>query len=334
MYNILCFIVLGLILSSCSKITEGFLSDTIRYRDSVIYCKRGMTLTLSDRINADGSTPPFEFKMLNLRNKVTGQPAPEEFMKEYEIEVFKEGMTFNAATDTTVALLKAKRELKKVKPMEFNAISGQISFNRASANLPLGVYTFDLEAKNRWGTKIYKSFAEIHVIEPFLNDVFELTYASLTGSNASETFTPAYNSNIKVTCKKISDEGARIVLKIVDKNGHAWDPSAGQVIKRGDRPTFESHVRFNPIEKTSTGMICDYEVAPFPLTRFNDGKTDWVYNIYYRIPMRFAAMDGHPNHNINPVFGFRVLMEGTFEVEVKLMNVAAVNSTGTPTTGQ
>lgn len=332
-YTILLGIMIGMILSSCSKIEEGFLSDTIRYRDSVIYCKRGMTLTLSDRINADGSTPPFEFKMLNLRNKMTGEPAPDEFTKMYEIEVFKEGMTFNAATDTTVALLKAKRETKKVTPMEFNPISGQISFNRASANLPLGVYTFDLQATNRKGTKIYKSFAEIHVIEPFLEDVFELTYAAMTGSNASETFTPAYNSNIKLTCTKVSDEGARVILKVVDKNGRAWDPSAGQVIKRGDRPTFESHVRFNPVVATNTALLCDYEVAPFPLTKFNDGKTNWEYNIYYRIPMRFAAMDGHPNHNINPVFGFRVLMEGTFEVEVKLTNVAAINSSGPPTTG-
>src|SRR5690606_42077108 len=101
---------------SCSKIDQGFLSDTIRYRDSIIYCKRGMTLTMSDRINADGSTPPFTFKLLNLRNKETGEPAPEEFYKEYEIEVFREGMTFDAATDTTVELLNQKRELKRVTP--------------------------------------------------------------------------------------------------------------------------------------------------------------------------------------------------------------------------
>jgi len=315
---------------SCSKIEQGFLSDTIRYRDSVIFCKRGMTLTLSDRINADGSTPPFTFKMLNLRDKATGQPAPQEFFTEYEIEVFKEGMTFNAATDTTVELLNAKRETKKLPPMEFNTVSGQISFNRASANLPLGVYTFDLEATNRWGTKLYPEFAEIHVIDPFLEDVFEENYVSLTGSDAAETFTNRYDGNIKLSCTKISDEGARIYLKIVDKNGNAWNPAAGQVIKRGDRPTFESHVRFNPIVMTDTAMICDYEVAPFPLTNYIDGATDYGYLIYYRIPMQYAAMDGHPNHNINPVFGFRVFMEGTYVVEVKLTNVLKISAGGLP----
>lgn len=324
---------IGMLLLSCSRIEEGFLSDTIRYRDSVIYCKRGMTLTLSDRINADGSTPPFNFKMLNLRDKETGEPAPQEFFTEYEIEVFKDGMTFDPATDVTLDLLNAKREKKKSVPMEFNPLSGQISFNRASANLPLGVYTFDLEATNRWGTKMYHSFAEIHVIEPFLEDVFEVNYSALTGSNSSEVFTAAYNNNIKITYKKISDEGARVILKIVDKNGRPWDPSAGQVIKRGDRPTFESHVQFNPVIMTEESMICDFEVAPFPLTRLIADGTDWEYLIYYRIPMQYAAMDGHANHNINPVFGFRVLMEGTFEVEVKLTNVSKINSSGPPPTG-
>lgn len=325
-YLIILFSLIATIFS-CSKIQEGFLSDTIRYRDNVIYCKRGMTLTLSDRINADGSTPPFSFKMLNLRHKDTGEPAPEQFFTEYEIEVFKEGMTFNAETDTTLELLSAKRELKRSLPMEFNPISGQIAFNRASANLPLGEYTFDLEATNRWGTKLYEEFADIHVIDPLLEDIFEVTYTSLTGSNAQEQFTSAYNSNIRLSCTKVSDDGARIILKIVDKNGVPWDPSQGQIIKRGGRPTFESHVRFNPVLVTDTAMICDFEVAPFPLTGLiGDDGTDWAYLMYYRIPMSHAVMDGHPNHNINPVFGFRVLMEGTFEVVIRLTNVTKISA--------
>src|SRR5690554_3969376 len=134
MKRILVLILVGAIaFLSCEKIQEGFLSDTIRYRDSVIYAKRGMTLSVSDRIIADGSTPPFKFKIVNLRNKATGDPAPEEFFTEYEVEVFKDGMTFDAATDTTVALLNAKRELKRMVPMEFNEVSGQVSFNRSSA---------------------------------------------------------------------------------------------------------------------------------------------------------------------------------------------------------
>lgn len=316
---------------SCSKIDQGFLSDTIRYRDSIIYCKRGMTLTMSDRINADGSTPPFTFKLLNLRNKETGEPAPEEFYKEYEIEVFREGMTFDAATDTTVELLNQKRELKRVTPMEFNEVSGQISFNKASANLPLGVYTFDLEATNRWGTKIYHDFAEIHVVEPLMEDMFEITYQAASGSNAAEVFTTI--NAPRLSCTKVSNEGARVILKIVDKNGRAWNPAAGQIIKRGDRPTFESHVKFNPVIETDTALICDFEVAPFPLGIYHDGVTDWGYLIYYRIPMQYAVIDGVPNNNVNPVFGFRVLMEGTYVVQVQLSDVSRISGAGNPPPG-
>lgn len=313
-----------ILISSCKKIEEGFLSETIRYKNNIITCKRGMALTLSDRINADGSTPPFSFKMLNLRNKATGEPAPEEFFKEYEILVFKEGMTFNAATDTTVALLNAKRETVTKPPMEFNSVSGQIAFNRASAYLPLGKYEFDLEVTNVTGTKVFPSFAEINVIDPAIEDLFEITYQAATGSSSSEVFTGIKAP--KLTCTKISNEGARVILKITDKNGVPFNPKAGEIIKRGDRPTFESHAKFNPVLPTDTALICDYEVAPFPLTKYITPTTDWGYLIYYRIPMAFASIDGLPNNNVNPVFGFRVLMEGTYVVEAKLSDVTRINA--------
>lgn len=311
-------------LSSCEKIQEGFLSDTIRYRDSVIYAKRGMTLSVSDRIIADGSTPPFNFKMLNLRDRETGQPAPEAFFTEYEVEVFKDGMTFDAATDTTVELLNAKREKKLMTPMEFNEASGQISFNKASANLPLGSYTFDLEASNRWGTKFYDSFAEIHVVEPSEEDLFEVTYLAASGSNSQEAFTTMQAPRFNV--KKISNEGARAILKIVDKNGNAFNPAAGEVISRGDRPMFESYAKFNEVIVTDTALICDFEVAPFPMAAYVDPLgEEWGLGItYYRIPSQFVIIDGMPNHAANPVFQYQLKMEGTYVLEVKMMDVTRI----------
>lgn len=321
-------IIIGIIAATaliigCSKIREGFLSDTLRYKDRVLYAKRGMALTLSDAINADGSTPPITYKLTNLRNKQTGDPAPEEFFKEYEVLVFKEGDVFIADQDTTVELLNKKRELKKITPMVFNEVSGQLVFNRASANLPLGEYTFDLEASNVWGSKSYPDFADIHVVEPSTSDVFELTYTAATGSNTSEVFT-----GIKapvVTAKKISNDGARVILKYVDKNGRAFDPSKGQIIKRGDRPFFETHAKFNPVIYSDTAVICDFEVAPFPLQKYIAGGTDWGYLVYYRIPRQFINIDGLPNHNANPVVAFQIKMEGTYVVEVKLTDATRID---------
>ncbi|MDR0266451.1 MAG: DUF5007 domain-containing protein [Sphingobacterium sp.] len=109
--------------SGCKKIENGFLSEGIRYKDNTIFCKRGMSLTMSDRINTDGSTPPYTFELLNLKDEATGQPAPDVFFKEFDILTFKPGLVFNAETDTTVELLNKKRETVKKTPMEFNTVS-------------------------------------------------------------------------------------------------------------------------------------------------------------------------------------------------------------------
>ncbi len=307
----------------CTKVREGFLSDTIRYKDRVLYAKKGIALTQSDRINADGSTPPITYKMSNLRNIETGAPAPEEFYKEYDVLVFKTGQTFDPQTDTTVALLNQKRELKKMTPMTFNEISGQLSFNRASSNLPVGKYTFDLQANNVWGTKEYSSFADLHVIEPTTDDVFELIYTAATSSTSAEVFT-GLNAP-QVTAKRISGDGARVILKYVDKNGVAFNPAQGHVVKRGDRPFFETYAKFNPIQYTDTAMICDFEVAPFPLQKYVTPATDWGFLIYYRIPMAFITPDGRTNQNVNPVVSFRLKLEGTYVVTVKMTDVTRTN---------
>ncbi len=309
---------------SCSKIEKGFLSGNVRYVNGTIYVQRGMAYVASDRIETDGSTPPFSYKLLNLRDKETGQPAPEEFFTEYEVQMFKSGMVFNAQTDTTVALLDAKREVVMTPPMVFNEVSGQLVFNRSSSNLPLGSYTFDIEMTNPKATRLFENMGEISVVEPTVDDMFEVTYQAATGSDASETFFTT--TAPQLSCTRISTEGARVILKIVDKNGVPFNPSAGEVIRRGDRPTFESHVKFNPVMETDTALICDYEVSPFPLTNYDDGSTDWGYLIYYRIPKEYAIVDGLQNVNVNPVFGFRVLMEGTFVVTVRLPSVTRLTT--------
>jgi len=313
----------SVMLFSCSKIENGFQSDNIRYKSNVIFCKRGMSLTMSDRINADGSTPPYNFEMMNLRDASTGQAAPAEFFTDYEMLVFKQGMVFNAETDTTVELLNKKRETVSRPPMEFNPVSGQLIFNRASANLPLGRYAFDVNFTNTRGTKLFENLATIEIVDPTIEDMFEVTYQAATGSSASEVFTTT--TAPRLSCRKVSNEGARVILKIIDKNGNAFNPKAGEIVKRGDRPMFESHVKFNPVVTTDTALICDFEVAPFPLTKLiASNGTDWGFLNYYRIPMAYASIDNLPNNNVNPVFGFRVLMEGTYIVEVRLPSVTRV----------
>ncbi len=304
---------------ACKKITEGFLSDTIRYTTPDLYCQRGLALVQSDKISLDGSTPPVTFEMMNLRDS-SGEKLPEAFSTKYEITVFKTGQTFNVDTDTTIALLNEKRETINVEPMEFNTISGQLTFNRGSTNIPLGIYNFDIQATNRNGTKFYPSFGSIHVIDPTDDDMF------LQEDNVNNAFADLDGAvtavkNPKLTFTKVSSEGARIILKIVDKNGNPFNPSAGEIIRRGDRPTFENYARFNPVVFTDTAMVCDFEVAPFPLAPYKDANgTNWNHLIYYRIPSNHITIDGLADgkYSANPRFAFTIKLEGTFIVQLQL----------------
>lgn len=301
----------------CKKIQEGFLSDTIRYTSPDLYCQRGLTLVQSAKINVDGSTPPITFEMLNLRDS-SGGKLPEAFNTKYSVTVFKTGQSFNVNTDTTIELLNAKRETDTVYPMDFNKNSGQLSFNKASVNIPLGIYNFDVKATNKTGSKTYPSFGTIHVVDPSESDMFTVEDNVDNAADLSGAFTAMRTPSIKFT--KVSAEGARIILKITDKNGNAFNPSAGEIIKRGDRPTFENYTRFHPIIYTDTAMICDFEVAPFPLARYVDASTDWGHLIYYRIPETHIVFDNMAagQYNANPRFAFDINMEGTYIVEFRL----------------
>ncbi len=311
------------LLYACEKITPGFLSDQMRYKDNAVYCKRGLPLVMSDRINTDESTPPVSFKLINFRDKATGKAAPPEFNTEYEVVVFKDGQSFNVNTDTTVEILNKKREKKMVKPMSFNEVSGQFVFNKASANLPLGNYAFDIEASNVAGKKLYKDFGQVTVADPDLDDYFTVE------DNVSNAFNDVTNVATpmkvpKMTLTKVSNAGARLILKLSDKNGVAFNPKAGEIIKRGDRPIFERYARFNPVIITDTAMICDFEIAPFPLTEYDDGSTNWHHLMYYRIPSKFAKVDNFPatpGFSVNPRFAFVLKLEGTYLLEIRFTDV-------------
>lgn len=309
-------------IAACKKIQQGFQSDAIRYKDNNIYAKRGLILYQSDRINADGSTPPYTFKLLNLRRE-DGSPAPSQFNTEYEITTFKPGMSFDATTDTTVALLNKKRETVKRLPMYFNEASGQLTFNKASVNLPLGKYYYDVEMTNVTGTKLFPKLATINVVDPELEDLFVVTDNVANGFNDVTGVATAMR-NPTITCTKISNTGARAILKMVDKNGRTFNPKAGEIIQRGDRPVFENYAKFNPVIKTDTAMICDFEVAPFPLTKYITPTTDWGFLMYYRIPSQYVTIDNFPSSpgfSVNPRWSWQLKLEGTYVIQIKFPDV-------------
>ncbi|MGY4386375.1 hypothetical protein ACVWYN_003428 [Pedobacter sp. UYP24] len=318
------FMVLASIVA-CKKIDKGFQSTNVRYKNSELVAKRGLILYQSEQLNADGSTPPYSFKLLNLR-KVDGSAAPKEFSTEYEITVFKPGMSFNAETDTTVALLNTKRQQVKTLPMTFNEKSGQLSFNKGSANIPLGKYVFDVEMTNSTRVNLFKSIATVVVQDPLPDDLFVIT-DNVSNAFSDQTGGVTAHKNPIITCTKIATTGARAILKMVDKNGRVFNPKAGEVIKRGDRPTFENYAKFNKVIVTDTAMICDFEIAPFPLVKYVTPTTNWGFLMYYRIPSQFVTIDGAQftpakgTFSVNPRWSWQLKLEGTYVIQVKFTDV-------------
>jgi hypothetical protein len=299
---------------SCSKVENGYLSDQIRYVDNPIRIKRGQVQKTSP-VSNDGSSAPVIYKLLDFRDVIKHQHSDSMFAK---YERYEWTGLFDPQKDTTVALLNKKRQKVNTPCWEFNEFTGSFTFFGTSVKVPLGTYEFDIQASNQNGSKIFKNIATITMLD-------EPPYTVGDGGAAwfrDGTTTSGDLGAPIVTIKKISDEGTNIILKIADQNGRYFNPSKGEIIRRGDRSDFQTYAQFHPLDRTDTSMVCNFETTPFPLL-----QSAYGYLIYYRIPSNFVTVDagyaptGDPVYNVNPRFQFQIFQEGTYEVTVKVKHV-------------
>lgn len=302
---------------SCKKIPVGYISDQIRYVNDTFRVPRGTNYRADPKaFELDGSNYPISVKLLEVRDLATGKPTTL-FSEEKEVYIWT--ALFNPDTDTTVELLNRKREKKMVPPLEIVEKSGQLIFNEGSINIPTGNYSFDVQVSNGSGTKTFRDISVIQILDqPFRQEGAPGCAYFIDGTNTyGDLATPV------MTYRKVSDEGYQVRLKIVDKNGVPFNPNAGELIRRGDRPTFETYAKFNPVEYTDTTMVCNFELTPFPILEY----PGYGYLMYYRIPSEFAIIDPgitpteEPIYNVNPRFAFRLLVAGTYEVTIQMPQV-------------
>lgn len=313
--------LLGLLITGCKKIEEGFLSDGLYIPDTPIKVQRGNAFQKTSAILADGTTQPMTVTLLDIRRADTKKHA-DEFFKEYPVYVYTAAV--DPATDTTIEQVNKKRELKKLQPFVFLA-SGQFVFNGATDSLPLDVtYEYDIQVSNVAGTKVYKNIGTLTTIDPPL--VTEMTTGCNFFPDDGSATVPMGAATMTVT--RVSESGASVILKITDKDGKPFNPKKGEIIKRGDRPIFENYARFHPIEYTDTAMICNFEIAPFPLSRYSNGGTNWNYLMYYRVPSTFLSIDKNLSGKIgsvNPLFAFRLMKAGVYVVELRLPKTVKIS---------
>ena len=276
-------------LSSCKKITTGFLSDNLRYTANPLTVGQGVFL-ISNGIADDGSTPPFKITILDVRNKATGK-REEAFFKEYDVAVWNK--PYNPLVDTTLALIDAKRGYEKKKPIYVLESSGQFMFTQASDNVPAGEYLVDLQVENPNGIKVYKDICTINLTETktyeYVNNPYfqplpvgsETAIPFSINENQAVDMTVGQGVNATLTIRRVADTPNQIVFKVLDKNGAVFPGKA-----LSDRPTGNTFLKnlktfAYKTTVTDTAILYDYAQARFPDPYWDSQQN--ALNCYYRI---------------------------------------------------
>lgn len=302
---------------SCAKKPDvGFLSDNLLYSPYVFNAVKGR-VTVSKPIQVDGSSGPINVKLLAIRNKYTGKPA-DHLLQEHEIAIYKGEIT---AADSTIELVNKKIGTGMYKTFNVNPIGGRLEVTPASNFVDTGTFVFDVEVSNMAGVKTLLKAGELKIL-PATNP-YEITRASASTSPSNAESPTTGQTNYAVTITRIAGGENKIILKFVDKNGVPFNPAAGQIITRADRPYFDNYDPYYKVEKTDTALVFRYpeKLPTFPIYQYVSGGTNWAWDSYYRIP--YTAND--LNQNLNPVVGFRLwpgegesVVKGTFIVTAKL----------------
>jgi len=303
-----------LVLTSCHKVTSGYLSGQVRYPDNPIQIARGI-VTQTNPVDADGSSAPVTYELLDIRDSATQKHADALFAN-HQRYVFTS--IFDPTVDTTIDMLNSVRKLIDSPCFDYNSHTGAFTFYNTTDSVPTGTYTYDIKATNESGTKIYKNIATFTLFDglPYENDGAACAWFTDGTTTSGTISTPA------MTIQRQSTNGVRVILKIEDQNGTPFNPSKNEYIKRGDRSSFQTFARFHPLIVTDTALICDFELTPFPLIQGAQG-----YTIYYRIPSNIAKIDpgiaptNDRIYSVNPRFTFRLWQGGTYLVTIHIPNV-------------
>lgn len=310
--------LIGIILIfSCSKPKEGYLSKVLTYSPQTLVATKGR-VTVSAAMIVDGSTGPINVKLLRTRNFYTKQNADSILLKKYEIITYKAEITQN---DSTVEQVQSKLGKDMYPSFRINEVGGRLEVTPATNFIDTGTYEFDVMVDNPAGSREVNNVGMIKLVNPTNN--IDITSQSVTTSPVtSETTTN--QSNFAVTVVRTSSTENKVIFKYVDKNGTPFNPNAGQVNPRPDRPTFRTYAPFYPEEKTDTALVYKYPTGlpTFPIYPVVVvSGTNYSYISYYRIPASATDI----GLNINPVVGFRLwplagqqAVSGTYLVTFKM----------------
>jgi len=290
---------------SCTKYGDGFLSPNVVYAVNQFTITKGRVAT-SYSLTTDGSSVPMHVRWVHVYD-ATGKIVDSMFSKKYTVPVWT--AAYNPLTDTNYAKIIAKRSTAQMPPLVVNESNGTIEANSGTIYLPTGTYSMDLEVSNGAGSQILKNIIQIKLVDGKTVEIdpeqgaFSLSFliantangaGALGGNNAGVMFNGANNPFVQYTLTRFADTPNIFIYKVMDRNGVVFNPKAGEIAKRPNtglnpNPPFLQNLQdYAPdtYTATDTAMTLKYPLVPFPIVTLGNG-----FNMYYRIPTQFVAID-------------------------------------------
>ena len=303
-------------LYSCKPDQIGFLNDNLRYGMAELQAVQGSAVS-TDAIIANGSSTPMTVKLLAVKNKANGT-VMNDFLTEQEYSIYLGQVGENVMTLEQLNALIGKA---KSPAITVNETGGKIVLTPATENIPAGLYTLDLEINNISGTKIYNEILDINLIGLKPDSVFSKSATSSSLTSESEIRNIAADDyTVSIEYKPSGED--KIIFMWLDKNGKAFNPKEGEVVRRTTLPSFADWSPFYAEEMTDTAIVYKYPYfkgLPYPVKTTarvnNTNYTNLTSN--YRINGEYTSL----SRNINTATTARFYKPGTHIVKFKLKNL-------------
>lgn len=317
--NIGAISLMALLLSfvySCKPEVIGFLNDNMRYGMAELQAVQGSAVTTNPLI-ANGSTTPMTVKLVAVRNKATGEVV-NDFLAEQEYSVYLGQVGANIMTlDQLTPLIGTA----KSPAISVNETGGKVVLTPATENVPAGLYTLDLEVSNVSGSKLYNEILNINLIELKPDSIFSKSATSSALASESDVRNLT-NDDYSVTIDYIPGNENKIIFMWLDKNGKAFNPKEGEVLKRANLPSFADWSPFYPEQLTDSSIIYPYPYfkgLPYPVkTVARVANTDYTnLTSNYRVNGEYTSLGRH----INTATTARFYKPGTHIIKFKLKNL-------------
>jgi len=335
------FVSVGL-LQSCTKYGKGFLSPSVSYAVNQFSINKGRIAT-SYSLTTDGSSVPLHIKWTHIYD-ATGNIVDTLFTKKYLVPIWT--ASYNPLLDTSYALIIAKRSTAMLQPIVVNESNGTIEANSGTIFLPSGTYSMDMEVSNAAGKQILKNLISLLIIDGkpveiapetdvFSNALLKAGSASFAGAaggiNNGTFFRGPNNPYDNFTVTRFADTPNIFILKIMDRNGVVFNPKLGEISKRlrsGLNPVppfFQNLQDYAPdtFIATDSALTLKYPLVPFPIESLGN-----AFNMYYRIPSKFASIDSTSSWSsntealyytgVNDVHYKGVYQNGVFDYSVRI----------------